>query len=197
MIPKLVSVIVPTVLRASLQTTLKSIHAQSYDLVDVIVVDDSKRNGAAKARNTGADRSTGEFLLFCDDDVVLAKDAVQSLVDALVSDSSVAYSYGWYRIDGIVVGRTPFNAKLLREKNFISTMSLIRSSAFMRFDERMPRWQDWEMWVRMLQANKVGKFVDTMVFTTTFSKRGISGDPSALKRAQAIMRERYGIIRNL
>lgn len=76
-------------------------------MVEVVVVDDGSsptvalseqivkviRNDQprllAAARNIGAANSTGEILLFVDDDCVLARNATRSLVDVMVSDPSV------------------------------------------------------------------------------------------------------------
>jgi GT2 family glycosyltransferase len=94
-----VSVIVPTFERASaLERTLAALCALDYpaELLELIVVDDGSRDatrdavsrfphvryvrqpngGVAKARNTGARLATGDFLVFVDDDIIVARDNI-------------------------------------------------------------------------------------------------------------------------
>jgi len=46
----------------------------------------ASRSGAAEQRNEGVAKSSGSFILFADDDVVLAPDCVGTLLDALQAD---------------------------------------------------------------------------------------------------------------
>ena len=100
--PDLVSLVVPTFRRApNLASTLDSLLAVDYpvDRVEVVVVDDAggdhatevvvdarraewpqiqlvrqHRASAAAARNSGARKAMGEFIVFCDDDVHVEQD---------------------------------------------------------------------------------------------------------------------------
>jgi glycosyltransferase involved in cell wall biosynthesis len=190
-----VAVIIPTLGVRSLDKTLASIVMQASEPIETIIVRDVKRQGASWARNEGARRAGKPFLFFCDDDVVLMKGALSALLHALKRNSHCAYAYGWYRQGPHVISRVPFDPKLLMRRNFVSTMALVRADQFAGFDEKMPRWQDWELWVRMLRQGKRGAFVDRHIFTTTFDKKGISGNRKALDEARIIMRKRYGIVR--
>ena len=123
----LVSVIIPTYGRSdSLPRTIQSVLNQTYDNVEIIVVDDNdpvsehrsmtesvmmpfltcgkvkyikhekNKNGSA-ARNTGIRNSDGEFLMFLDDDDVFYPSKIQSQLDCLMSrDSSWAACYTRY-----------------------------------------------------------------------------------------------------
>ncbi|WP_433064429.1 glycosyltransferase family 2 protein [Dactylosporangium sp. CS-033363] len=64
-----VSLVVPTLGRTSLRTLLDALGTLPPD-AEVIVVEDRARRGPAAARNAGWRESTGEWVVFLDDDVV-------------------------------------------------------------------------------------------------------------------------------
>src|SRR5262249_60796243 len=62
------TVIVPTRDRpAQLQGCLEALDRQDYPSYEVVVVDDTRGEGPAAARNAGAERARGELLAFTDD----------------------------------------------------------------------------------------------------------------------------------
>lgn len=111
--PPLVSVVIPTFSRIdSLEKCLKSLSQNDYPNLETIVVDDSP-NGAmasaighrfpqikivrtkgnelvSKARNIGASFSSGSYVLFLDDDNVLADTTISTLAGVLSKDNSIA-----------------------------------------------------------------------------------------------------------
>jgi GT2 family glycosyltransferase len=116
------SIVVPTFRRpAALRETLTALLALDYhsDLYEIIVVDDDGgstasevvcqqsrgavsvrvesqlRLGAACARNRGARVATGEVVLFCDDDVMLAPMDLMKRVNTLHRHGDVAVSAPW------------------------------------------------------------------------------------------------------
>lgn len=116
------SIVVPTFLRpAALRQTLAALASLDYprDRYEVIVVDDGdsdetarvvgsldapgvpvrlerqRRLGAARARNRGAGVANGEFLLFCDDDMVLAPGDLRERVRAFARHGDVAVAARW------------------------------------------------------------------------------------------------------
>ncbi len=111
----LVSVIVPTFNRPDmLADTLKSILAQTYPAIEIVVVNDAGCNveklvkevapnavyiahphnrGLAAARNTGINHATGKYIAYLDDDDIFYPEHIASLVKFLEnSDYRVAYS---------------------------------------------------------------------------------------------------------
>jgi len=108
-----VSIVIPTHNRPdSLETVLTSLSRQSYskDLFEVIVVEDGSKDagerlsfvhypfhidyyqqdqsGPATARNRGSQMSSGDILLFLDDDVILSKETVHELVKVLENSAN-------------------------------------------------------------------------------------------------------------
>lgn len=118
--PGLVSVVIPTYRRSELlKSTIMSFFRQTYRPLEIIVVEDgptretesaaaSMKNdcpdgvrflfdqqpnqGAPTARNLGAQKCSGEYILFTDDDDIAAKDFIEQRVLAIEKqDANVAY----------------------------------------------------------------------------------------------------------
>jgi GT2 family glycosyltransferase len=132
----MVSVIIPTYNRAeSLDRCLASLSKQDYPSMEVIVVDNSndgatedvlgkypnvkeisvaKREAQARARNRGVESSSGEYVLFLDDDVVLInKDSVSNSVRTLEGDSGIGAVGGMIWSKDFEAGRMVVSAPVL------------------------------------------------------------------------------------
>ena len=125
-----------------------------------------RNRGVQFARNLGrAKLPSLPYTLFCDGDVGWRGGALDRLVSALeAAGPSVGYAYSDYRRAGALneVHRAGwFSARRLREDNFISTMSLCRTEALPSpaFVEDEERFQDWSLWLRMLNAGWRGTWV--------------------------------------
>ena len=156
-----------------------------------IIVNDNE-GSAPKKRNDGFKMATQPYLFFCDDDIILPANALEKLLKAikknkLRSDKRILYSYCGY--DGIVlhpeshpmrgnfkIPSRPFDAHALRQGNYISTMSLIHSSAFPMFDEKLKRLQDWDIFLTMLNNGIEGEFVPDIKFFAYYLDEGITSN---------------------
>ncbi len=58
----------------------------------------------------------------------------------------------------------PFSAKKLKQMPYIHTCSLIRKEHFPGFDEDIKRFQDWDLWLTMLEAGHSGIWIDKFLF---------------------------------
>ena len=171
----LISVVIPTIGRATLAATRSSLKYQTYTEFEEIIVKDTERWGAPWARNEGAKIANGEFLFFLDDDVILDRTCFDRMVKALrQEDDSVAFAYCSYdrvgSVDGLVRSRQ-FNAGLLRQGNYISTMSLIRKEAYDKtagWDDSLKRFQDWSLWLELVDLGYSGVFVNETLFTAYY-----------------------------
>lgn len=119
----LVSVIIPTFNRAHcLPLAIASVLAQSYQEVEIVVVDDNStdntgqicrrfqeefagkihyiRNGEnlgpAQSRNIGVEKAGGEFITFLDSDDLYYLDKVQLQVELLEKNPSAGFCYGHF-----------------------------------------------------------------------------------------------------
>jgi len=108
--PPLISVIVPTIGRASLILALKSIHSQSYQPIEILIVCDHQlkdnqyilqaaqlslvkvlhnSSGTASAnRNLGLLKARGDFVAFLDDDDVWYPEKLKLQVDLILSSGA-------------------------------------------------------------------------------------------------------------
>jgi glycosyltransferase involved in cell wall biosynthesis len=134
-----------------------------------IIVNDNP-GGAPKKRNDGFLKSTQPYIFFCDDDVLLRKDTLEKLYELLQKNPDKAYAYTGYH--GIVmhphthpmrgnfkIPSLPFDAKRLKQGNYISTMALVRRECLpapLPFDETLKRLQDWDVWLTMLENGHEG-----------------------------------------
>ncbi|MFA6098458.1 MAG: glycosyltransferase family A protein [Patescibacteria group bacterium] len=192
----LVSIIIPCYQsEKTLMATLLDIFNQTYKNLEVIAVDDGstdktqeilsnfkdklliikqKNSGAAVARNRGFDISKGEFILFCDSDVRLKNDMVEKMANTLQSNPDKAYCYSNFRFGVHTFDLFPFNGEKLLKQNYISTMSLIRRSKFIYFDENLKRFQDWDLWKRMYKKGSEGIWFPERLFSAPLNTGGIS-----------------------
>lgn len=204
----LVSIIVPCWNVAKLlPKTLASLAAQTYQNVEIIAVDDGstdstaeiltqdaavqvitqQNRGAAAARNAGAAHAHGEFLLFCDADVILDPHAIAAFVQLLElhPDRDIAYCafhLGWRSFH-----RLEFNSQRLRRHNYINTVSLLRASAFPGFDETLRRYQDWDLWLSMSERGSKGIGTGQYLFRTA-SRAGITRNKGTLPHTDLLER---------
>lgn len=198
----MISIVIPTYNHGPvLPSCLDSLRRQSLSDWEAIIVDDGStddtgalvnnyikvqaeekriryfridHSGAPRARNAGARQAGGQYLLFADADIIFCQTALEKLLAALKNKPQSAYAYcsfkfGWKQF----IGR-PFDAVSLRQNNYIHTSALIRRECFRGFDEDLKRFQDWDLWLTMLENGYVGVYVPEILFQARVTRRGIS-----------------------
>lgn len=89
-----VSVIIPSFdgyRQGNVPRLLACLKQQSLEDIELIVIKGVEPNG--KARNVGAKKAKGEFLVFIDDDVILGhKNVIENLIKVLQGDKSIGMS---------------------------------------------------------------------------------------------------------
>ncbi len=100
--------------------TIESVLAQTYANIELIVVDDASRDGSweviqsygeqitalrleenrggSYARNRGAERARGEFLMFLDADDLIAPETIEALVQAVREQPGAIAACKWQRL---------------------------------------------------------------------------------------------------
>ncbi len=203
----LISVVIPAYQHAgSLPKCLASIFAQTYQPLEIIVVDDGSTDntqevlasyadrvtivkqanaGANPARNRGFKEAKGEYVIFCDADVGMSPKMLETMFSELQKHPEASYAYsgfwfGWKHFKGI-----QFDAHRLRQLNFVHTSSLVRRADFPGFDNTIRRLQDWDVWLTMLEQGKVGTLVPDTLFSVSIdgaSRIGSSWLPAFIYR---------------
>lgn len=191
-----ISVIIPSYQHArEIPLCLESVFKQTFKGFEVIVVNDGssdntlevlkpfaeritlidqENRGGNAARNRGFDASKGRFVLFCDADVIMEPDMLEKMRAALLAHPEASYAYSSFKFGWKAFHLWPFDAERLRRLNYIHTTSLIRREHFPRFDEKIRRLQDWDLWLTMLEAGHIGYWLPDYLFTCLPHKGGIS-----------------------
>ncbi|MBI1961584.1 MAG: glycosyltransferase family 2 protein [Parcubacteria group bacterium] len=177
-----VSVIIPVFNHGQeLAQCLVSIKNQAFQNFEIIIIDDGsdepigdvagarvirqENKGAPAARNRGFKESSGQYVLFCDADVVMRTDMLAKMSAVLDENPGVSYAYSSFKFGFKKFKLWEFDADKLREMPYIHTTSLMRREHFPGFDESLKRLQDWDLWLTMLEQGHVGKWIDETLFS--------------------------------
>lgn len=187
----MISIIIPAFNAArTIGKCLESIEEQTYKDVEVIVVDDASTDetyavvdsvqrhmqyvrcvrqranlGAPTCRNIGFRASRGEYVMFCDADIVVEPTALEQLQDALRNHPDASYAYSSFRFGWKKFTSYHFDVTRLRAMPYIHTTSLIRREHFPGFDESLKRFQDWDLYLTMLAQGHTGVWVPEVLFS--------------------------------
>lgn len=132
-------------------------HSTSFTLIN------QKNSGANPARNRGAREAQGEYLIFFDADIVATADMLKVMFNTLEKHPA-SYAYSAFKFGWKTFQLWPFDAARLRTMPSIHTASLIRRADFPGFDEQLKRFQDWDIWLTMLERGKSGIFIPDVLF---------------------------------
>lgn len=186
-----IAVVVATVDRPTLQLTLASLDAQTVKADQTIVIHDTLRFGAPWARNYGAAQCVTDWIVFSDDDVVWEPHAFEDLQSVLKDED---FAYGSYAKGDKMYCVHDFDAVHLRKRNYISTMSMVRRSAFPGFDQNVSRLQDWDLWLTMVEQGSIGVFCHSLIFRTAENDGISSGDDDDWRRAEHRIKAKHGLL---
>jgi len=185
-VPQL-SIIIPIYnAEKTLEQCLQSIFNQTFKNFEVIAVNDGSTDnslkilqkyqrqiiiinqpnqGAAAARNAGAKISRSQFLIFGDADIIMTEKMLEIMINALREKPMASYVYSSFKFGAKTFRLWPFDPKKLRKMPYIHTTSLIRKEHFPGFDKKLKRFQDWDLWLTMLERGHKGFFINQVLFT--------------------------------
>lgn len=178
----LVSIIIPVFNRPEVfECSLASAFKQTYSNIEIIVVDDGsnppikiensqvqlfrqENKGAPAARNFGFSKSKGEYVIFWDADLIAEPEMIEKMFNALQNNPSASFAYCDFYFGKKKMPAQIFDAEKLKKINYITMTSLIRRADFSGFDESLKKFQDWDLWLAMLDKNKTGVYVPEYLF---------------------------------
>jgi glycosyltransferase involved in cell wall biosynthesis len=196
--PTQVSVIIPCYNYAHfLPDALASVIAQSFTDWELIVVDDGSTDatlttarqligqhpdrrmrlfhqpnqGNAAARNTGAARAVGEYIMYLDADDLLAPTYLERTTAILRDQPAVGFVYTGMRLFGQDQHDWPsttYDARLLPLENAVLSHALLRRAAWEQvggFDTIHPLYglEDWDFWLRLAAAGWQGWHINELL----------------------------------
>ncbi len=232
----MISIIIPVYNQAKLlERCLASIKRQIYNNYEIIVIDDGstdgidltrqkytaifghkliyfnhEHKGANPARNHGARRAQGEYLIFCDADVEMKPDMLELMLNALKNDPQASFTYSSFKWGGwktFVCGT--YKKERLKQMPYINTTSLIRKEHFPGFDEKIKKFQDWDLWLTMLNQGHGGIWINQILFKVntggsqtmsswlpSFAYKLLPGLPQVKKYNQAvkIIKQKHNLV---
>jgi len=184
-----ISIIIPTFQHGkTIEHCIESLLLQTFPPKEIIVVNDGSTDdtkiridrfgdkiqyvfqnnqGAPTARNNGAKLATGNFLLFCDADIIAKLNMLEEMISVLRTHDNVSYVYCGFLWNNKKFSAQAFDANKLRVSNYIHTTSLIRKEDFPGFDPKIKRLQDWDLWLTMLENKKIGMAIEKILFSAT------------------------------
>jgi glycosyltransferase involved in cell wall biosynthesis len=120
--------------------------------------------GPAAARNTGAERAVGEYLLFLDADDMLEPPLLEQALAVLREQPTVGFVYSGMHLFGQDEHEWPsvsFDLALLTLYNYVLPHALVRRAAWQQvggFDTARSLWafEDWDFWLRVAAAGWQG-----------------------------------------
>jgi glycosyltransferase involved in cell wall biosynthesis len=187
----MISIIIPVFNQADkLRCCLESILIQTFGRYEIIIVNDGstdesgevakeyrtkfglagidckiieqENKGAPNARNHGFQAAKGDYVLFCDADVILERSCLWEMVNALQRNPQASFSYSSFYWGKKIFKLQPFDAKKLKQMPYIHTTSLIKYKDFpiTGWDEGLKRLQDWDLWLCFVGQGSVGVWID-------------------------------------
>jgi len=189
MLKEKISVIIPVYNQADkIIKCLASVFAQTYDNLEVIIVDDGSNDnllwvlssicrpliilqqenqGAPSARNYGFKVSTGELVIFLDADIILKPQALEKMYLALKADPEASFAYSAFRFGWKKFKLWPFDYNRLKLVPYIHTSSLMRRESFPGFDVSLKKFQDWDLFLTIAENGGRGVFIAEVLFSVS------------------------------
>ena len=201
---KLISVIIPVYNHAHiLKQSIGSLLAQTYRPLEIIIVNDGstdnfndiavdikidmdknkipykiinqKNLGATVARNLGFKESRGDYIIFWDADTIAKKKMLEIMCLKLEANPQTNFVYSGFKFGWKKFKCLAFNEERLKKFNYIDITSLLKREDFCGFDESLKKFQDWDLWLTLIEKNKQGIGIPQILYKKIVGSRtGIS-----------------------
>jgi glycosyltransferase involved in cell wall biosynthesis len=164
-----------------------------------------KNKGGSAARNTGISLAKGEYIAFQDSDDEWLPEKLEKQIGVFNNQTKnvgVVYT-GFYRIEGNNKTYIP-SSKIEKKEgnihdqllkgNFITTQAMVvRKECFEitgGFDENLPRFQDWELVIRLSKYYQF-KCIDEPLVVSYYTQNSISSNYKAQFEAYELILEKH------
>jgi len=163
--PKIEIIIVNDGSTDKIEKIVKNFEDKNKKIAKIIFLNQENR-GAPSARNKGFYQSQGKYLLFCDADIILYSDMLEKMFLVLEEKKEIAFAYASHEFGNKVFRLFPYSAERLKKMPYIHTTSLIRRKFFPKkgWDENIKKFQDWDLWLTILNQGQQGYFIDKVLF---------------------------------
>lgn len=169
----------------------------------IIYLKHEKNMGANAARNTGINNARGEYIAFQDSDDEWLENKLEIQFNELINSKADIVACSFYKYFDNKVKLVPkknIKDNQIKQKlffgNFISTQTLLgKKKCFLeeQFDETFPRFQDWELMIRVSQKYKI-HFINKPLVNVYVQEDSISKDNSKAIISLKIILEKYKLL---
>lgn len=158
----------------------------SIDCDRVRVVDNTRAKGACGARNAGILSAKGEYIAFLDDDDQWHSEKLAKQIELLENGDGVGALCNYYDVDLSTgnVRECTFSGEsytldmaIRGECPTSTSLVMVRKDVLLEaglFDEKLPSFQDFDMWIRCLKFGKFGCVHQPLVKIIQHSSERIS-----------------------
>ncbi len=171
----------------------------------MVVLRQEHARGACVARNLALEACEGSLATGLDDDDYFLPERIARLVAAF-DPEACSFVFDGYLRETLLPGGGATRARIplkhaarlrdLLKRNIVGNQVLTLTSRLREvggFDERLPAWQDYDLWIRLVKAFGEGKPAGgiSYVHTVDRSRATISGDVNKIRRAFDLFLEKH------
>jgi len=142
----------------STDDTLEFLNSLSVKHSNLMVLHHSKAKGACAARNLAIEKASGFFVTGLDDDDEFLPHRIEEFVANYDADYSFLFATSIQVNGRLQAKRIEMNSEIswsdIKNKNHVGNQIFIersRLTADLRFYEKMPAWQDYDLWFRLIK----------------------------------------------
>jgi glycosyltransferase involved in cell wall biosynthesis len=157
--------------------------------------------GVGAARNAGAAAARTPLLLMLDADDRLRPGALATLRAPVSADPALGFAYGDAQFFGAWQGRLAFpdfDAYRLLYRSIVTATSLMRREAFEAvggFDTELPGYEDWDLYLGLLEHGRLGRRVPEVVLDYRRHERSrLAGDRREYRRNYRAIRSKHAAL---
>lgn len=156
--------------------------------------------GACYSRNAAIKAANGEYITGLDDDDEFTPERIENFIQATNTDSAFLFTgYLLKEPRGIRTyerGPAKQGMKNLLKRNTVGSQIFVKKDKILAvgcFDETLPAWQDYDLWLRIIEKYGTAKRIPgyTYVVDTTHDHERISSNPENIDKAYAIFQKKY------